>query len=1207
MYYLSLQRKKMKLNQFINWLFKSWEKLSDDRGSSPFTDLSPVDNADPDGSYTKALTFAFKNPRIKNIALTGPYGSGKSSIIKTFEKNNNYKFLNISLASFKEDNSVNTVLIERSILQQMLYGADANTLPFSRFKRITTPTQPLLKALLLVIWAVVVFFLYRYQNEILVLEYFHIPFVAFALTIPVVIVSDIYKASFGISLKKVSLMNAEIEAGEPSENSILNRHLDEIIYFFQVTHYNVVVLEDLDRFGEPEIFVKLREINKLINDNHFNKNRHPIKFLYAVKDDMFVHKNRAKFFDFIIPVVPIINSSNSLDKMQERLSELDFAKAINTQFLREVSLYIDDLRLIHNIFNEFVIYYEHIKSKSLDVTKLLAMIIYKNVYPNDFENLHYGKGALFRICEKRFELLQESKNQLKDQMDKFRAQIKLADTENARSIQELISTYFGHIVMNYAGNNNSVFGIVIGGNQYAFSMIKTFEQFEPIISEKNIQLVIHNQNNYRHLVSTNKSFSGIEEEINPGETFLRRVEHIKNKSIQEKNELQKEMLRVEKEIADVPHKRFFEILQSGGIRLEKLIEDCGITDSKLLAYLVRNGHLDDNYHLYISTFHEGRLTKIDRDFILTIRNFNPANPNQKIDTPREVCANMRESDFEREYVLNVTLIDHLLENEATSAKRIKSAMRYISKNFNQSDVFFTAYFNTGKYLDKLIRSLSLEWPDYAGTSAWFPGNGTEHLSYIFRFVEAEYISEKMNKARVLTKYLSEYGALVLASDLQLPDSYDFLIKLHVRFDDLTSLEANDALIKFSYEECIYTINHQNINYILERFADTRSAVTLKPEKANYTSILAAGSKTLKDYVERNLPDYIEKVVLALPDNSEESEEAILAIINHESIDDGLKKKIISKQNYVFETFERIPQSFWSHLLLEEKIAISWQNISKYFSYEDSDKAVLTSLLGRQNIVSSLSSLKISRPDLGEEDSKSLSSFVLNNNEIKDSDYSKLIKCLPYRYLTFPTDISKEKIEILANEGTVKLTEKTFNYAANDHQLTAILISKNIDVFTQEKEKYPISDDVRELLLASEISHKNKITVSLDVTPLGAAKSKQLSRLIAGLLVSDEADCSEFDDTVLSSAIVNARTSADSIRVLMKCLSTWDEIKAMAVLAELPEPYSEISAYGKRPRLDNNEINLSFARLLETKGFISSVKVEDDLIKINTFKSSDHSG
>lgn len=150
----------MKFHQFINKYFMSWKKLSDFRESPPFTDLTPVDNADPEGSYTRALSYAVTNPKIKNIALTGPYGSGKSSIIKTFEKNQNYKFLNISLASFKENanDSVNTILVERSILQQMLYGTDANTLRYSRFKRITTPTQSLFKALLLAAWTIVAFF-----------------------------------------------------------------------------------------------------------------------------------------------------------------------------------------------------------------------------------------------------------------------------------------------------------------------------------------------------------------------------------------------------------------------------------------------------------------------------------------------------------------------------------------------------------------------------------------------------------------------------------------------------------------------------------------------------------------------------------------------------------------------------------------------------------------------------------------------------------------------------------------------------------------------------------------------------------------------------------------------------------------------------------------------------------------------------------------
>jgi len=74
---------------------------------------------------------------------------------------------------------------------------------------------------------------------------------------------------------------------------------------------------------------------------------------------------------------------------------------------------------------------------------------------------------------------------------------------------------------------------------------------------------------------------------------------------------------------------------------------------------------------------------------------------------------------------------------------------------------------------------------------------------------------------------------------------------------------------------------------------------------------------------------------------------------------------------------------------------------------------------------------------------------------------------------------------------------------------------------------------------------------------------------------------------------------------MKCLPTWDEEKTMGVLAKLPEPFSEISSYGKRPKLEDSTINYNFTVLLKNQGFISSFKQENGLIKISTFKSSDH--
>ena len=183
-----------------------------------------------------------------------------------------------------------------------------------------------------------------------------------------------------MSLKSVSLKNVEIKPANEDQVSILNRHLDEIVYFFQSTKYDLVIIEDLDRFKKPDLFVTLREINSLVNANAGV--RRTIRFLYALRDDIFISTDRTKFFEFIIPVIPIINTSNSIDMMLEQGNRLKMDERLDRQFLREVSRYLNDLRLIQNIFNEYAVYVANLETDGeslLDANKLLALLIYKNL------------------------------------------------------------------------------------------------------------------------------------------------------------------------------------------------------------------------------------------------------------------------------------------------------------------------------------------------------------------------------------------------------------------------------------------------------------------------------------------------------------------------------------------------------------------------------------------------------------------------------------------------------------------------------------------------------------------------------------------------------------------------------------------------------------------------------------------------------------
>jgi hypothetical protein len=139
-----------------------------------------------------------------------------------------------------------------------------------------------------------------------------------------------------LKLSKITLPKATIEFDKKADDSVFHNYIDEILYFFE-TRYNVVIFEDLDRFNNVEIFENLRELNMLINNSEEVNRR--IVFIYAIKDeifnsedDPFYSRNRTKFFDFIVPVIPTIDSSNSFELIKQRLSSNEFGTKISDAF-----------------------------------------------------------------------------------------------------------------------------------------------------------------------------------------------------------------------------------------------------------------------------------------------------------------------------------------------------------------------------------------------------------------------------------------------------------------------------------------------------------------------------------------------------------------------------------------------------------------------------------------------------------------------------------------------------------------------------------------------------------------------------------------------------------------------------------------------------------------------------------------------------------
>lgn len=107
----------------------------------------------------------------------------------------------------------------------------------------------------------------------------------------------------------------------------------------------------------------------------------------------------SKFFDATVPVVPVLDKSNSYSqflKIAKNEYSLD-VKELNVMKVGEIFEFIHDMRLLIAILNDYQLYSFLFSNDLLSKTKLLAMMVYKNVFPIDFSLAQNGQGVLAKV------------------------------------------------------------------------------------------------------------------------------------------------------------------------------------------------------------------------------------------------------------------------------------------------------------------------------------------------------------------------------------------------------------------------------------------------------------------------------------------------------------------------------------------------------------------------------------------------------------------------------------------------------------------------------------------------------------------------------------------------------------------------------------------------------------------------------------------
>ncbi len=406
--------------------------------------------------YTKALDFAFDDDSIKNIAITGVYGSGKSTIWNTYVKEKNLKnIITVSLGKYEDecvkfkynnDGKVENIScspevdndkenrIERQIINQIVSQIDSKKISKSKYK-FKSDKADLIETICIFFFLSSIFILInwnKFKNFKLEISVFNVLNLVLFVSLFFIILVLKKKNIFSISKINFKLIEAQLDDKISSDETVIDKDMKEIVYLLYNSGTEVVVFEDLDRYDNIEIYNKLRELNFLFNryvNSNEKKSKRIIKFIYMVKDGLFVSKDRTKFYDFIMPVVPIVDSRTSenylvslLIKDKEKYNEN--TNELQGNILANISLYIDDMRLLKNIVNEYYIYLNILPMKELELNKnkLFAMIVLKNVFPEEFELLQKNRGNIYNLFNKLEEQKKSIRNNIRRELIKAHSQ-----------------------------------------------------------------------------------------------------------------------------------------------------------------------------------------------------------------------------------------------------------------------------------------------------------------------------------------------------------------------------------------------------------------------------------------------------------------------------------------------------------------------------------------------------------------------------------------------------------------------------------------------------------------------------------------------------------------------------------------------------------------------------------------------------------------
>ncbi|WP_017891096.1 hypothetical protein [Serratia sp. S4] len=1080
--------------------------------------------------YFEALDFAFTKKDVKNIAITGPYGAGKSTVILSYLSARLKKdFINVSLADFSmsrkdNENPPENAEIELSILQQILYKENKDNLPDSRIDRIQNRNgkhvlwlffnslsvlAPSLLLLFSIIPKKILPFFGVSESVVSLINNAYPERLLFSMILVVITLFFIVRVASKsglfdkkLKLSKIAFLQGSADMTPQESSSLLNNCLDEIVYFFSRTGHKIVIFEDLDRLGNTAVFVKLREINQIINNNMQDD---PVRFVYACKDDIFLGADiRTKFFDFILPIIPVMDARNAYTHLKNKIT--DFPED-NRVLLKQTSLYISDMRTLQNIANEYNLFRRVVDERENEA-KIFSLIFYKNIYAQDYHLTDRKSGVLYsfindyrlkRLHENHFKSLDRKEKDLSLAIIKLRKETVSSDIDIR---MDIICRYIPHEIWPIIKFSKQYNGRGVNASELYDDESKFLEFFggsEPIYIGQHDRY--NNQYNYYKIQASN-----VVDEYKKRARLVAADRKIElKKAIIELQEV-KENIRTRNaitlaELLILLGESRFKDIAEGYIekcndpdiidkeQLETIRSGFRFGGFEVLYYFLTNGFIMQDYMMFRSIFHEGTISVNDNDYIKAVgRQMGCAevNDNYALDNEKDVLSDLIEHNYiYRSGALHHQIMSCLLNNQNLENKNTLSAIvsevfnkdsehiilvfRVLEEKFNSPDLFVKFIINSlekNRYLDKMLSVLEESGSNTMKTKiavniiAFVSPDATNDNERYRRFIEDE--------GYQLVSHLSHDTLQPFMNNVK---------KLGVIFDGITLpvTDIESQALKFVADNHMYSFDRENYRAVV---AGILQHVNVTCEQVDDMPLSLVNSYELSNVrvcIDNNMDVFVRDIFIS----SEENSNTIVSVLKHPSLSDEVRIEILKKMQFTIDDLHLFTEdvemdeealSYHDLFYLYDHVVPGWEALIAYIC-ENCNADVLTNYIEKHAKV-----LGEQRLDLVDGDKYDLLYMkIICNEQINDASYVALMRPVAINVHYWDQRFSINNFRRLISGNKVILDSESFEKATElfipltDETDVMIFVSwfeQDKDAFLRNADYYLKADEDDAFLEAS---------------------------------------------------------------------------------------------------------------------------------------------